>query len=38
MERITAYQSLCFPSAAYPVLAPGGKYDELMAPLSPSQK
>jgi hypothetical protein len=33
MERV--YQSLCFPSAVYPVLAQGGKYDDRIEPFTP---
>jgi len=37
-SEFTIYQSLCFPSAVYPVLAQGGKYDERLDPFSPRQK
>jgi endoglucanase len=37
-SEFTIYQSLCFPSAVYPVLAQGGKYDERNDPFSPKQK
>jgi hypothetical protein len=37
-SEFTVYQSLCFPSAVYPVLAQGGKYDERIDPFSPKQK
>ena len=37
-NEFTIYQSLCFPSAVYPVLAEGGKYDERIDPFSPQQK
>jgi endoglucanase len=37
-SEFTIYQSLCFPSAVYPVLAQGGKYDERIDPFSPQQK
>jgi endoglucanase len=33
-SEFTIYQSLCFPSAVYPVLAGGGKYDERIDPFS----
>jgi hypothetical protein len=33
-SEFTIYQSLCFPSAVYPVLAQGGKYDERIDPFS----
>ena len=33
-SEFTVYQSLCFPSAVYPVLAQGGKYDERIDPLA----
>ena len=37
-SEFTIYQSLCFPSAVYPVLAQGGKYDERIDPFSLRQK
>jgi hypothetical protein len=37
-SEFTVYQSLCFPSAAYPVLAQGGKYDERIDPFGLQQK
>ena len=37
-SEFTIYQSLCFPSAVYPVLAQGGKYDERIDPFSLQQK
>jgi endoglucanase len=37
-SEFTIYQSLCFPSAIYPVLAEGGKYDERIDPFSLQQK
>jgi hypothetical protein len=37
-SEFTVYQSLCFPSAVYPVLAQGGKYDERLDPFSPRHK
>jgi endoglucanase len=38
-SEFTIYQSLCFPSAVYPVLAQGGKYDARKNPYSdPRQK
>jgi endoglucanase len=37
-SEFTIYQSLCFPSAVYPVLGQGGKYDERVDPFSPQQK
>lgn len=36
-SEFTIYQSLCFPSAIYPVLGQGGKYDERIDPFSPQQ-
>ena len=32
--EFTIYQSLCFPSAVYPVLAQGGKYDTSKDPFA----
>ncbi len=37
-SEFTIYQSLCFPSVVYPVLAQGGKYDERLDPFRPQQK
>jgi endoglucanase len=37
-SEFTIYQSLCFPSAVYPVLGQGGKYDARIDPFSPQQK
>jgi endoglucanase len=37
-SEFTVYQSLCFPSAVYPVLAQGGNYDERTDPFSPEPK
>jgi endoglucanase len=37
-SEFTIYQSLCFPSAVYPVLGQGGKYDDHIDPFSPQQK
>jgi len=37
-SEFTVYQSLCFPSAVYPVLSQGGKYDEKTDPFSLQQK
>jgi len=36
-SEFTIYQSLCFPSAVYPVLAQGGKYDVRNDPFSSKQ-
>ncbi len=35
-SEFTVYQSLCFPSAVYPVLAQGGKYDGRLDPFNVS--
>jgi len=37
-SEFTVYQSLCFPSAVYPVLGQGGTYDERRDPFSPPQQ
>jgi len=37
-SEFTVYQSLCFPSAVYPVLGQGGKFDERIDPFSLQQK
>jgi len=37
-SEFTVYQSLCFPSAVYPVLGQGGKYDDAHDPFSMPQK
>jgi hypothetical protein len=37
-SEFTIYQSLCFPSAVYPVLAQGGKYNARVDPFTPRQK
>jgi hypothetical protein len=37
-SEFKVYQSLCFPSAVYPVLGQGGKYDERMDPFSLQRK
>jgi len=37
-SEFTIYQSLCFPSAVYPVLAQGGKYNASIDPYSTQQK
>jgi endoglucanase len=37
-SEFTIYQSLCFPSAVYPVLSQGGKYDGRSDPFAVSQK
>jgi hypothetical protein len=36
-SEFTIYQSLCFPSAVYPVLAQGGKWDETKDPFAVPQ-
>src|SRR5208283_2297932 len=37
-SEFTIYQSLCFPSAVYPVLAQGGKYNARVDPFTSGQK
>ncbi len=37
-SEFTIYQSLCFPSAVYPVLAQGGRWDETRDPFAVRQK
>jgi hypothetical protein len=37
-SEFTIYQSLCFPSSVYPVLAQGGKYNARVDPFTPGQK
>jgi len=37
-SEFTIYQSLCFPSAVYPVLAQGGKWDETKDPFAVPRK
>jgi endoglucanase len=37
-SEFTIYQSLCFPSAVYPVLAQGGKCNARVDPFTPGQK